>query len=127
VLSPLLFSTLLQALSIEFREGLQHAEDLVLMAETRSCWWRRFSNGKKFGGEGTQSKLRSDKGYETEAGVGSTENLAKWPCGVSMKGVGSNSIKCNQRSQWIHESTHGQRTLNGDVNVLRYLRAMCYF
>jgi len=33
--------------------------------------------------------------------------LGKWPFGVCRKGVGSNSIKSNQCSQWIHESCSG--------------------
>jgi len=38
-----------------------------------------------------------------EARFGLAENLGKWPCRVCRKGVGSNGIKYNQCSQWIHE------------------------
>jgi len=47
--------------------------------------------------------IQSDtKVMKCNARFGSPEYLVKWPCGVSKKGFGSNSIKCNQCSQLIH-------------------------
>ena len=31
----------------------------------------------------------------------------KWPCGVSKKGVGSNSVLCHGCKKWIHERCSG--------------------
>jgi len=58
-------------------------------------------------GEGLTVNLGKTKVMKCEARFGSTENLAKWPCGVCKIGVGSNSIKCYQSSPWIHERCSG--------------------
>jgi len=51
--------------------------------------------------------LGKTKVMKCEARFGSTKNSGKWPCGVCTKGVGSNSIKCNKCSRWIHERCSG--------------------
>src|SRR5580698_5006443 len=87
VLSPLLFSIVLEALSREFREGLPwellYADDLALMAKTKDL----------------KCRVR----------VGQKEDSGKWPCGVCRKGVGSNSIYCVLCKKWIHKACSGMK------------------
>jgi len=85
---------------------LLYADDLVLIVGTRSCCWRRFRNGKRVWKE-LRVNFGKTKLMKCEARLGPTENLRKWPCGGCRKGVDSNSIKCNQCSQWIHGRCSG--------------------
>jgi len=53
------------------------------------------------------NKNSKTKIMNCEAKFRPTENLGKWLCRFRMVGVGSNSIKCHQFSQWIHGRCSG--------------------
>ena len=88
VLSPLLFTVVLEALSREFREGLPwellFADDLALMAESKAQLlvlierWREGMERK-----GLRVNMAKTKVMKCQVGSGQAENSGKWPCGVS--------------------------------------------
>ena len=98
VLSPLLFTIELEALSGHFRQGLPwelfYADDLVLLAESREILmkfkiWKEGleSKGLKVNiGKTKVMKCHVDANMQVESG--------KYPCGICGKGVGGNSIQC---------------------------------
>jgi Reverse transcriptase (RNA-dependent DNA polymerase) len=113
VLSPLLFTIVLEALSKEFRCGLPwellYADDLDLMAESEEELMEKFHVWKS----GMEDKgLRVNMG-KTKIMVihpepaQSRKPSGKWPCGVCGKGVGSNSILCPLCGKWIHKRCSG--------------------
>jgi len=94
VLSPLLFSIVLEALSREFREGLPwellYADDLALMAETKDQLVEKIKRWKQGLEErGLRVNMGKTKVLKCRARVGQKEDSGKWPCGVCRKGVGS--------------------------------------
>ena len=97
VLSPLLFTIVLEALSRHFRKGLPlelfYADDLVLLAESREKLMEKISIWK----EGLESKgLRVNVWKTKVMKCHATANMqvesGKYPCGICGKGVGRNSI-----------------------------------
>ena len=99
VLSPLLFTIVLEALSRHFRKGLPwelfYADDLVLLAESREKLMEKISIWK----EGLESKgLRVNVGKTKVMKCHVAANMqvesGKYPCGICGKGVGRNSIQC---------------------------------
>ena len=112
VLSPLLFSDVMDVVSTEARSGLLsellYGDDLVLMTPTMEQLGKRKT-------EWAATLL--DKGLNVNTGkskvmVGSSGwklivNSGKWPCGVCGKGVQANSVQCtvckqidSQAVQW---------------------------
>jgi len=90
VLSPLLFVIVIDALSIEFREGLTmellYAGDLVLMAETEELLVEKIQKWKmSMEEQGLRVNLGKTNVMKCEAKFGPTENL--WSCGVAGKVV----------------------------------------
>ena len=112
VLSPLLFSAVMDVISSEKRSGLPsdllYTDDLVLMTPTMEQLSRHVS-------EWRTSLL--DKGLKVNVGkykvmVGSSGgkmivNSGKWPCGVYGKGVQANSVQCTVCKKWIHKWCSG--------------------
>ena len=88
VLSPLLFIIVLEALSIEFREGLPiellYADDLF---DGRIGG---IVNGK--GKKGLRVNVGKTKVKQCRVSRFHSEDSGKYPCGVCRKGVASNSI-----------------------------------
>jgi len=35
------------------------------------------------------------------------QKAVRWPCGVCSKGVGSNSLQCNNCQKWVHKKCSG--------------------
>ena len=100
MLSPLLFSIVLEALSREFREGLPwellYADDLALLAETKEQLLEmvgRWKDGLE--AKGLRVNLSKTKVMKCQRSSEQSENSGKWPCSVCHKGVGRNSIRCN--------------------------------
>ena len=120
VLSPLLFSAVMDVVSSEARSGLPslllYADDLVLMAPTMETIGR---------GVAVWKAVLLVKGLKVNAGkskvmVGSSGgmlivNAGKWPCGVCVKGVQENSVKCTVCKKWIHKQCSG---VCGDLSLV---------
>src|SRR5580693_1009012 len=113
VLSPLLFTIVLEALSRDFRGGLPfkllHADDLDLMAESKEDLTERF---EVWISEMEAKGLRVNMGKTKIMVICAKPPLSgqpsgKWPCWVYGKGVGQNSILCTQCNKWIHKKCSG--------------------
>ena len=97
VLSPLLFTIVLDALSQNFRGGLPwellYADDLVLVAESEESLLEKIRSWKTgLESKGLKVNVGKTKVLKCKAGSGTVEKSGKWPCGVCNKGVGNNSI-----------------------------------
>lgn len=108
VLSPLLFITVMDALSDEFKEGLPwellYADDLVLIAETEEALMVKIKTWKDgIEMKGLRVNMGKTKVMRCQVGVGKVDNSGKFPCGVCHKGVGTNSIQCMACRKWIHK------------------------
>ena len=97
VLSPLLFTIVLEALSKHFRKGLPwelfYADDLVLLAESREVLMEKISIWK----EGLESKgfrvnVGKTKVMKCHVAADMQVESGKYPRVVCGKGVGTNSI-----------------------------------
>ena len=99
VLSPLLFTIVLEALSRELTEGLPwellYADDLALLAESKAELLdkiRVWKNGLER--KGLRVNMEKTKVMKCKLSSGHNEDCGKWPCGLCRKGVGGNSIVC---------------------------------
>ena len=99
VLSPLLFTIVLEALSRHFRKDLPcelfYADDLVLLAETREILKEKINIWK----EGLESKglkvnIGKTKVMKCHVAANMQVESGKYPCGICGKGVGRNAIQC---------------------------------
>ena len=111
-LSPLLFITVLEALSREFRTScpweLLYADDLVLIADTMDELLSKLGNWKKhLEAKGLRVNMGKTKIMISGKNLHSLRDSEKHPCGVCRKGVGSNSILCCGCQLWIHKKCSG--------------------
>ena len=100
VLSPVLFIIVLEALPQEFQTGcpweLLYADDLVIIADTmdellyRPDLWKKHLEAK-----GLRVNMEKIKIMICSKNLHSLKDSGKHPCGVSHKGVDSNSISCD--------------------------------
>ena len=107
VLSPLLFTIVMEAISKEFRVGLPwellYADYLVIMAESEEelvkkiLIWNYWLEKKGMKVNIAKTKVMVSNGKELK------QERGKWPCGVCGKGVGCNSIQCTKCVKWIHK------------------------
>ena len=100
VLSPLLFTIVLEALSWDIRVGcpweLLYADDLVLMAESMEELVEKFQRWKDtMESKGLRVNIGKTKVMICERDTGQIAESGKWPCSVCRKGVGRNSIFYN--------------------------------
>jgi hypothetical protein len=122
VLSPLLFTIVLNELSKHFREGLPwellYADDLALIAETEEELLQKIRRWKAGMEEkGLRVNLAKTKVLRCCKKTGQVEESGKWPCGVCKKGVGSrNAILCRTCGKWIHKKCSGVRGRLRDVD-----------
>ena len=109
MLSPLLFTIVIEAVIHSVREGLPwemlHADDLVLVGK---CEEELKEKLRKWNECLKDKGLKINEGktkvmYES-FGTGTTQVIGnvKHPCSVCLKGVGVNSIRCTQCVQWVH-------------------------
>ncbi|HXJ94687.1 MAG TPA: reverse transcriptase domain-containing protein [Terriglobia bacterium] len=112
VLSPLLFTIVLEALSRTFRVGLPwellYADDLVLMAESEEKLMdklRRWRHG--FEEKGLKVNVGKTKVMRCSAEPRVVRETVKFPCSICMKSVGSNSIRCVNCHLWVHKKCSG--------------------
>jgi len=99
VLSPLLFITVLQALSRMFRRGLPmellYADDLILLADSEDLLVEKIKMWKVgMEKKGLRLNMGKTKVMRCCNGAGQGLKSGKYPCGVCSKGVGSNSVEC---------------------------------
>ena len=113
VLSPLLFTIVLEALSSEFRTGcpweLLYADDLMISAESMEELLIKVQTWKT---EMEKKGLRVNMGKTTimESGINLDvlKKSGKYPCGVCQSGVGSsNAIFCGGCKRWVHKKCSG--------------------
>ena len=107
VLSPLLFITVIQAITKIVSSGLPkellYADDLVIMAETEEeldaklTLWKNAMEKK-----GLRVNVGKTKVMCSEHGKGKVNKSTNFPCGVCGLGVQLNSILCIKCKQWVH-------------------------
>jgi hypothetical protein len=112
VLSPLLFTVVLEALSEEFREGLPwellYADDLALLAESKEellVKIKRWKEGMER--KGLRVNMGKTKVMRSQFSDVQAVDSGKWPCGVCRKGVGLNSVMCGVCKKWVHKKCSG--------------------
>ena len=106
VLSPFLFSIVLDVLSEDGRKGaflLLYADDLVFMAETMEELEAQFIRWKAaFEGKGLKVNLGKTKVMESSGGDGVVVLAKIDPCGVCGKRAKVNCVRCKTCKKWIH-------------------------
>ena len=122
VLSPLLFITVMEALSREFRHGcpweLLYADDLVILADSMEEMMDRLSLWKvNLESKGLKVNMGKTKVLVSSYNTQPQAHTTKWPCGVCNIGVGNNSILCHCCKHWIHRRCSGiQGRIRPDPN-----------
>ena len=127
VLSPLLFTIVLDALSQNFRGGLPwklfYADDLVLLKESEESLLEKIRKWKTgLESKGLKVNAGKTKVLKCKAGSGTVKKSGKWPCGVCNKGVRNNSILFTKCGKWIHKrcsNTVGKLVSNEDFQCPR--------
>ena len=119
VLSPLLFIIVLEALSHEFRCGVQwedlYADDLVIIAESLEECVRRLLTWKEAMEEkGLRVNAGKTKIMICGTGLDLLQSSGEFPCAVCHTGVGSNSILCKGCKHWVHKKCSGLKRLTED-------------
>ena len=117
VLSPLLFTAVMDVVSSEARSGLSsellYADDLVIMAPTMEQLGRRVADWRaNLVGKGLKVNAGKSKVMVGSSGGKMIINSGKWPCGVCEK-VQANSVQCTVCKKWIHKRCSGVR---GDLS-----------
>src|SRR3989442_3257271 len=112
VLSPILFSIVMQAIADNFKKGLPwellYADDLVLLAESRLELEKRLTEWMaRLTEKGLRVNIGKTKVMNCKVGVGQVENSGKYPCEICRKGVGVNSVCCSSCKKWIHKRCIG--------------------
>lgn len=112
VLSPLLFTMVLEALSREFRGGLPwellYADDLALMAESEDELRQQIKMWK--GGmeeKGLRVNMGKTKVMRIQAEQEQMVKPVKWPCGICKKSAATGSIQCLKCVRWFHKKCGG--------------------
>ena len=108
VLSPMLFTIVLEALSSEFREGLPwellFADDLALLAESKAELLVKINRWKEgMERKGLRVNMGKTKVIKCQFDSVQAEESGKWACVVCRKGVGNNSIVCGGCKKWVHK------------------------
>ncbi len=111
-LSPLLFITVLEALSQEFRTGCPwedlYADDLVIISDSleelqaKLALWKTGMEAK-----GLRVNMGKTKIMISGPGLNVLQKTGKHPCAVCLRGVGTNSILCTGCSCWVHKKCSG--------------------
>ena len=115
VLSPLLFSAVMEVVSSKARSGLPsellYADDLVIMAPTMEQLGRRVVVDWRASllGKGLKVNAEKSKVMVGSSGGKMIVNSGKWPCGVLGKGVQANSVQCTVCKKWISRRCSGVR------------------
>ena len=118
---PLLFIIVMEGATKKCRKGgsweLLYADELVLRAQTREEVIEMFKRWK--GGmekRGLKINISKTKYLVTAREAKEKVKSGKWPCGCCGKGVGVNSIKCDECKSWCHKKCSGLRNLSEVTN-----------
>ena len=119
VLSPLLFITVLEALSREFRSGVPwedlYADDLVIIAESlEECVRRLLTWTEAMVKKGLRVNAGKAKIMICGTGLDLLQSSGEFPCAIYHTGVGSNSIFCKGCKHWVHKKCSGLKRLKKD-------------
>ena len=111
-LSPLLFITVLEALSQEFRTGCPwenlYADDLVIISESlEELQQKLFLWKTNMEEKGLRVNMGKTKVLISGPNLDVLQKSGKYPCAVCLKGVGTNSIFCGGCSSWVHKKCSG--------------------
>ena len=98
-LSPLLFIMVLETLSPEFRTGCPwenlYANDLVIITESlKELQHKLIPWNTNMEGKGLRVNMDKTKVLISGPGLDGLQKYDREPCGVCLKGVGTNSILC---------------------------------
>ena len=109
VLSPLLFTAVMDVVSSEARSGLPsellYADDLVIVAPTMEQLGRWLADWRaSLLGKGLKVNVGKLKVIVVSSGGKMIVNSGKWACG---KGVQANSVQCTVCKKWIHKRCSG--------------------
>ena len=112
VLSPLLFTIVLQALSRHFRKSLPWelfcADDFVLLAESREILMEKIKIWKEgLKSKGLRVNIGKTKVMKCHVAANMQVESGMYPCGICGKGVGKNSIQCGECKKWVHKKCSG--------------------
>ncbi|VBB35221.1 unnamed protein product, partial [Acanthocheilonema viteae] len=121
VLSPLLFTIIVDAISEDIRSGLPfemlYADDLILTANSIDELSIMFDKWKRCL-ECKGLKLNIEKTKVLITGEKHVKN-PRYPCGVCHKNVNLNSIQCTACKKWIHKTCSGIKgPLKDNVNFI---------
>jgi len=110
-LSPLLFVTVMEASSREFRVALPwellYADDLAVIAETEEGLIKRLNEWKDFvQNRGIRVNMNKTKVMISGEQQKVMQKAVRWPCVVCGRGVGNNSIQCTS-CKWVHRKCSG--------------------
>ena len=109
VLSPLLFTVVLEALSREFTDDfpmeLMYADDanLVLVAETGITDGKLWKWQKGMAMKGLRVNTGKPKVMRCQVSMGQVEDSGQLPCSVCRKKVGRNLILCVWCQKWVYK------------------------
>ena len=111
-LSPLVFITVLEALSQEFHAGCPwenlYADDLVIITESLEELQQKLISWKtNIEEKGLRVNMGKTKVLMSGLGLSVLQKSSKDPCGVCLKGVGTNFIFCGGCVRWIHKNCSG--------------------
>ena len=120
VLSPLLFTIVLEALSRHFRKGLPwelfYADDLVLLAESREILMEKIMIWKEgLENKGLKVNIGKTKDMKCHVDANTQVESGKYQCGICGKGVGRNSIQCGGCKERVHKKCSGVKVTEGEA------------
>ena len=83
---------------------------MVVTAETEADLIKRLNEWKDFA-ENRGMRVNTNKTKVMINGEWQKlmQKAARWPCGVSGRGVGSNAIQCTSGQSWIHKNCSGTK------------------
>jgi len=110
-LSPLLFVTVMEAISREFRVALPwellYADDLAVIAITEELIKRLNKWTDNMESKGMSVNMNKTKVMISGVRQKVRQKAVRWPCGVCSKGVGRNSLQCTTCQKWVHKKCSG--------------------
>ena len=118
VFSPLLFIIVLEALSREFRCGVQwvdlYADDLIIAELLEECVRMLLTWKEAMEEKGLRVNAGKTKIMICGTGLNLLQSSGEFPCTVCCTGLGSNSIFCKGCQHRVHKKCSGLKRLTED-------------